>query len=396
MLSSFACAIPGIMATRTIEDRKLRLITILVAPLMTCSARLPVYAIMIAAFIPHQSYFGVFNSQGLVLTALYMLGIVVAVIVSFVLKKLVLSSDRGSFVMEMPSYKVPTASSVLIRVLNRARSFLVRAGTVIAAITIIVWALSYYPRSPELAADFDQQRQVAEQTYQASLSDVNAQLETAMADVPSVRRTDLAQLEEELAELSSAEEISDYVDSWQFAQPAMVQTAELMAEQRRLELRFNAELNRLDRRENGAMLRHSYFARLGKLVEPVTVHLGWDWKISMAVISSFPAREVIIATLGTIYNLGSDIDDSSASLIEKMRHATWESGPRMGERVFTPAVALSVMVFFALCCQCGATVVTIRQEAGGWKYAIGAFTYMTVLAIVGAWVTYNVFTWLGY
>ncbi|MGD8923171.1 MAG: ferrous iron transport protein B, partial [Candidatus Zixiibacteriota bacterium] len=147
MLSSFACAVPGIMATRTIEDRKLRIITIMVAPLMTCSARLPVYTIMIAAFIPHKTYVGIFNSQGLVLTGLYLLGIVTAVIVSFALKKTLFKTERGSFIMEMPTYKLPTLKSLVIRVLNRAKAFVMRAGTIILAITIIIWALSYYPRS---------------------------------------------------------------------------------------------------------------------------------------------------------------------------------------------------------------------------------------------------------
>jgi ferrous iron transport protein B len=119
--------------------------------------------------------------------------------------------------------------------------------------------------------------------------------------------------------------------------------------------------------------------------------LGWDWKTTMATLASFPAREVIIATLGTIYNLGSDSEDSG-SLVDKMRQAKWEDGPRAGQSVFNPPVALSIMVFFALCCQCGATVVTIRQETGSWKYAAGVFVYMTVTAYVGAMLTYQVFS----
>jgi ferrous iron transport protein B len=153
---------------------------------------------------------------------------------------------------------------------------------------------------------------------------------------------------------------------------------------------------RLEQEEAGAHLRNSYFARMGKLIEPAFVHLGWDWKITMAALASFPAREVIIATLGTIYNLGGEVDEESQSLVDKMRRASWEDGPKAGQRVFTPAVALSVMVFFALCCQCGATVVTIRHEAGGWKYAVGTFVYMTTLAFLGAAATYNLFTWLGF
>ncbi len=306
MLSSFACAVPGIMATRTIEDRKHRLMTILVAPLMTCSARLPVYAIMIAAFIPHKTYMGILNSHGLLLGGLYLLGVVVAVLVSLVMSKIVFKSQRGTFLMELPSYKIPTLRSVLIRVYHRVRSFVFRAGTVILAITVVIWALSYYPRTDKLVG----------------------------------------------------------------ASPGAVGGT--------------SEGNRA-----GGQLGDSYLGQLGHVVEPLFAPLGWDWKITMATLASFPAREVIIATLGTIYNLGAEEHDVSESLVDKMRLAKWEQGPKAGLAVFNPAVALSIMVFFALCCQCGATVVTIRQETGSWKYAAGTFLYMTLLAYGAALIVYQ-------
>lgn len=321
MLSSFACAVPGILATRTIEDRKLRFITIMVAPLMTCSARLPVYAIMIAAFIPYRTYLGVFNLQGMVLTLLYLLGIVVAVLVSFLLQRLIFKAERGTFFMEMPSYKLPTARSIGIRVFNRVRAFIVRAGTVILAITIIIWALSYFPRSSEIASTYDQRIEAAQT------------------------------VEEEQA---------------------------------------------LVHERAGAQLRHSYFARVGHALQPVFEPLGWDWRITMATLAAFPAREVIIATIGTIFNLGSEVDEESSSLIDKMRLATWEQGSRMGEKLFTPAVALSIMVFFALCCQCGATLVTIRKETQSWFYPVAVFGYMTILAYLMALGTYQLFSRVWY
>jgi ferrous iron transport protein B len=145
----------------------------------------------------------------------------------------------------------------------------------------------------------------------------------------------------------------------------------------------------------GAQLRDSYLGRIGRTVEPVFAPLGWDWKITMATLASFPAREVIIATLGTIYNLGSDVDAESSSLVDKMRDAKWEDGAKLGQPVFSPSVALSIMVFFALCCQCGATVVTIKQETGGWKYAIGAFAYMTIFAYVAAFAVYQIASRMG-
>ncbi|HEX2897135.1 MAG TPA: ferrous iron transport protein B, partial [candidate division Zixibacteria bacterium] len=233
LLSSYACAIPGIMATRTIEERRLRLLTIMVAPLMTCSARLPVYTIMIAAFIPFQSVLGIFNLQGLVLTSLYLLGLLVAILISFSLKKIT-KTQFSSFMMEMPSYKVPTVRSIVVRVLNRTKSFVKRAGTIIAAITIIIWALSYYPHSDEITNEYS----------------------TKYALLENERTIGISQSE------------------------------------------YKARFSELDNQEAGAFLADSYFGRIGRAVEPIFVPLGWDWKITLAALASFPAREVVIATLG--------------------------------------------------------------------------------------------------
>lgn len=329
MLSSFACAIPGVMATRTIENRRVRLLTIIIAPLMSCSARLPVYTIMIAAFVPYQSYLGIVNSQGLVLLALYLLGLFVAIAIAFTVTRLRKREERISFVMEMPTYKLPTVRSVITQLYQKASSFLVRAGTVILAITIIVWALGYYPHS------------------------------TAIDERYALHKTQASQ---ELAH-------------------------DLPALEQRLTL--------IEAEQAGEHLRNSYFGRIGRALEPIFVPLGWDWKITMAALASFPAREVVIATLGATYNLGTESDNSD-SLIKKLQNAKWDSGQQMGLPVFTPAVALSIMVFFALCCQCGATVVTIRQETGTWWYSILAFTYMTLLAYIGALATFTVARSLGW
>lgn len=336
MLSSFACAIPGIMATRTIEDRKLRLITIMVAPLMTCSARLPVYAIMIAAFIPYKTYMGIFNLQGITLALLYLLGVVVAVVVSFILNKTIYKTEVGTFMMELPSYKVPTFKSVFIRVFNRAKSFVIRAGTVIMAITIIIWALSYYPRSAEIAQQTDSQVAVIDQQIET----LNPALESNSAQIEM------------------------------------------------LETQKTSLINQAA----GEQIRNSYFGIIGRTIEPVFEPLGWDWKITMSVLASFPAREVIIAVLGTIYNLGSEVDEESSSLVSKMRNAKWESGDKIGQHVFNVPVALSIMVFFALCCQCGATLVTIKQETSKWRYAVYTFLYMTTLAYISGFTVYQLFS----
>jgi ferrous iron transport protein B len=304
---------------------------------------------MITAFIPHESYFGVFNSQGVVLTALYLMGIMVAVVVSFALKKTLYRTERGTFIMEMPTYKLPNARSVLIRVYNRARSFVLRAGTVILAITIIIWALGYYPRSETITSEYDTLRREVYQDIRQERARANPNM------VPA-----------------------DSTEQWELTE----------AEQGRLD--------QLTSRETGAHVRNSYFARIGRTIEPVFRPLGWDWKITMSVLASVPAREVTIATLGTIFNLGSDVDESSMSLVDKMRNATWDSGEQAGLSLFSPAVALSIMVFFALSCQCGATLVTIRQEAGGWRYAVFVFVYMTLLGYVGALAVYQLFRSMGF
>jgi len=396
MLSSFACAVPGIMATRTIEDRKLRLITIMIAPLMTCSARLPVYAIMIAAFVPYQSFLGPLNLQGLVLTSLYLLGMVVAVIVSFILQKTVLKTERGTFMMEMPSYKVPTLRSVLIRVFHRAKSFVVRAGTVIFAITIIIWALSYYPHSKDIRASHDSQVAALTREYQRAHSDREAALVAITAGYDEAQRQTTNNFHAGLEQQNSVVELDRFFADVSNYSDVPAAAAQTLYDLHRHQWINEQTLADMDNELAGAYMRDSYLARFGHRVEPLFAPLGWDWRVSMAVLASFPAREVIIATLGTIYNMGTDVDAETSTLVDKMRRATWESGPKAGQPVFTVAVALSIVVFFALCCQCGATLVTIRHEAGRWLYSGVVFVYMTTSAYLAALAVYQIFSGMGY
>lgn len=329
MLSGFACAVPAIMAARVIENRRDRIATILVTPLMSCSARLPVYAILIGTFIPNVPLVGGFlGLQAATLFGLYLLGIVVAVAMAWLFKKTILRGATPPFVLELPSYKIPSPGTVLLRLYDRAKAFLLRAGTIILTITIVVWALSYFPRPDGIAASFDEQRQETIQKLDELAGD-----EVAM-------RTEL-----------------------------------------------EARISRLDEEEAGAYLRQSFFGRMGHVVAPVFEPLGWDWKISMAAIASFPAREVVVSTLGTIYNFGADAEEESRQLGERLREEKW---PDSGRSVFSIPVALSIMVFFALCCQCGATVATIQRETSSWRWAWFAFVYMTGLAYVGALVTFQI------
>ncbi|MEE8577202.1 MAG: ferrous iron transport protein B, partial [candidate division Zixibacteria bacterium] len=395
MLSSFACAIPGILATRTIEDRKLRMITIMVAPLMTCSARLPVYAIMIAAFIPYQSYFGIFNLQGLVLTLLYLLGIGAAIIVSFIMKKTVFKAERGTFMMEMPSYKLPILRSIGIRVYSRVKSFLLRAGTVILAITIIIWALSYYPRSDSVAAEYNQRESVMVNDYEQTKATIESRLDTGLPEQTVLTSEMVQSIGGQLEQSTSLTQLEEIRSGLLASHSNYDNVITTYVELNRLRLTHEASLTALANEKAGAQIRGSYLAMTGRRIEPLFRPLGWDWKITVSVLAAFPAREVIIATLGTIYNLGAEIDERSSSLVDKMRNVKWEDGPKKGQLVFSPAVAISIMVFFALCCQCGATLVTIKQETNRWLYPVITFAYMTILAYVSALVVYQLLEGVG-
>jgi ferrous iron transport protein B len=316
LMSSFACAVPGIMATRVIEDRRDRMVTILVAPLMSCSARLPVYILLIYTFVPNLTWFGGWiGLRGGVLFAMHVVGILVAVPVAWFLKKYFFPGDLPPFVMELPSYKLPSPRVVFYRVWERAQAFLTRAGTLIFCTAILVWAAGYFPGD------------------HAELHRLTAQIESGTTD------------------------------------PSLVPN--LLEEKRRL---------------SGQLIEGSILGRTGKLIAPVVKPLGWDWRIGVGVIASFPAREVIIATLGTIYSLGGDVDEQDEGLQAAIARSRWPDG----SPVYTLPVALSIMVFFALCAQCAATLMVIKRETNSWRWPIFTFVYMTGLAYLAALITYQV------
>lgn len=327
LLSSFACAVPGIMSARVIENHRDRLATILIAPLMTCSARIPVYTILIAAFVPTTTILGGLL-PGLVLFSLYVLGIVAAVAVAWVLKRTILKDQAPPFVMELPVYKLPSLHVVGYRVLDRAWAFLKRAGTIIFAVSVVIWALGYYPRD----------------------------------------RAVIEHYESRIAALQQST-----------GRPGGTETNSVAEQVAALEADMRAEL-----------LRRSFIGRMGRAIEPLVRPMGWDWRIGCAVVASFPAREVVVTVLGVIYGLG-DVDTGEATsterLVQKLRAAKWED---TGEPVFNLPVALSLMVFYALCAQCASTLVVLAREAGHWKWSLFAFCYMTLLAYVAALVTYRI------
>ena len=314
MMSSFACAVPGVMAARVIENRRDRFATIMVAPLMSCSARLPVYLLLIAAFIPSTTYLaGWLSLPAIVLMSMYLVGVVAAIPVAWILKKTLLRGEVAPFVLELPEYKVPSAKVVLSRVWVASKAFVVRAGTLIFAASILIWFAGFWP---------------GDHTKQYRME----------------------------AELDALNERS--------------------AGRQTLIVELNAESSRL--------LEKSLLGRAGHLIEPIVRPLGWDWKIGVGVLASFPAREVIIATLGTIYSLGGDAEEEG--LIGAIQASTYDDGTP----VYSVPVALSVMVFFALCAQCVSTLMVIRRETNSLFWPFLSFAYMTLLAYFGAWLTYAV------
>ena len=288
LMSGYACAIPGIMATRTIDSWKERLVTILVLPLMSCSARLPIYALMIGAFIPDQTVFGYFGLQGLTMVLMYFLGTVTALILSLIFSSWIKTERKSSFIMELPPYRIPLMRSVFRQVYTRGKLFVTDAGKIIMAISIVLWFLASFPK----------------------------------------------------------------VDS-----------------------------------ENGEKqtIHTSFAAKIGKTIEPMIAPLGFDWKIGLGLVTSFAAREVMVSTLATIYNVGN-VKDDVISLSDAMKR---DKNPVTGKSIFTPLVALSLMVFYVYAAQCMATFAIVKRETNSWKWPVFMVVYMTGLAYFGSLIVYQ-------
>lgn len=295
LLSSFACAIPGIMAARVMPDPRSRLATILVSPLMSCSARLPVYMLLITAFIKPTLGNG---WAGFTLFAMHFLGLLVAIPIVFILNRGVLKGTRLPFLLELPPYQMPKWRDVWLAMLFRARVFVKTAGTIIVVMSVIIWALSSFPK------------------------------------------------------LSSSQEAAIRASG----SPNVEQTLQ----------------------EEG--LRNSILGRFGRGIEPVFRPAGFDWRISTSILAAFPARETVVSSLGIIFSLGSDVDEENKGLQGSLEQAKWPDG----RPLFTPWVAVGLMVFFALCAQCMATLATVRRETNSWKWPVFMFTYMTLLAYLAA------------
>jgi ferrous iron transport protein B len=349
MLSSFACAIPGIMATRTIESPKDRLVTILVAPLMSCSARLPVYTLLIGACIPDMRVLGIFKLAGLTMLTMYLLGIVVALLMAWLFKKTLLKGETPMLIMELPPYKRPLVRIVLRHMWDRSRLFLRRAGTVILGINILLWFVATYPKSDQIKKTFDEQRAIATSAAYPNLRGMALEKKTGELQATFSRMESPPAKTNELSELYDA----------------------------------YAELAKL---ENGENLRHSFAGHLGSMIEPVIAPLGFDWKIGIGIISSFAAREVFVSTMSTVYNLGQGTAEEKTGDLQKI--LPLQKRPD-GSTVFTPLTAVSLMVFYVFALQCVSTVAIVRRETNSWKWPVFQWLYMAVLAWGLAFVTYQ-------
>jgi len=406
LLSSFACAVPGIMATRTIENQRDRFVTILIAPLMSCSARLPVYVLLIGAFVPAKKLIGgVIGLQAVTLLALYLVGVLAAVVVAAILKRTFLPGRPESFLMELPTYKWPGLRAVLYRVYERGKAFCVSAGSIIFAVTILVWALGYYPRPASIASGHEARRVAAREAHALKVREIAAGYDPSLS-ADSVEAAwpvaavlnEIRAIEREFADTMEANELQEASEAWQAERRAVDdRIATLVAGNNlagrtamdlfRANQEFDDQLARIGSDEASEYLRQSFLGRAGRWIEPMVKPLGWDWRIGTAVIASFPAREVVVATMGTIYNLGDEPSQAAVGLRQKLHELKY----RDGRPVFNIAVALSIMVFFALCCQCAATLATIKRETHSWRWPLLTFAYMTTLAYAAAFVTYQIF-----
>ena len=335
MLSAYACAIPGIMAARTLADERERIITIMVVPLQGCSARLPVYVLFIAAFIPTGAVFGVVGYQGLAMTGLYVLGTLMAFVAAWVLRRFVFKGAGSSFVMELPPYRLPQPKYLWRRMWDRATVFVVRAGKIIFALSIVLWVLASYPKT-EPPAELGARVEAAEQAVQRS---TEAMTRLDLGNKPGLEGTERASIESAL-EAASAEQLVAQ-NEWA-----------------------------------GYQVRNSYIGRFGHAIEPVMRPLGFDWKISAGIVASFAAREVIVSALATIYSAGADADEESLALRDAIKADTYPDGTP----VFTTLVAVSLLVFFVFALQCMSTLAIARRELNSWVWPLVMWGYMFALA----------------
>lgn len=314
MIGGFACAVPAIMNARNIENSKERLLTILVTPFMSCSARLPVFTILASLVVPNEYLFGILSLQGLVLMGLYVLGILVAMLVSYVLNMFIKIKEKSFFILELPIYRQPRWKNILVTMVEKAKVFVFDAGKIIMVISLVLWVLSSYGPA--------EKRSLILEKYNVSV-------------------------------INNPDQKEQY-----------------------------------DVKKSQELLENSYAGILGRAIEPVIAPLGYDWKIGIALVTSFAAREVFVGTMATIYSVGGDVDENSETLRNKMASAKKPDGTP----VYTKATGYSLLIFYLLAMQCMSTLAIVKRETGSWKWPLIQLAYMTAIAYLLSFIVYQVFS----
>jgi ferrous iron transport protein B len=312
MIGGFACAVPAIMSARNIENKKERLLTILVTPFMSCSARLPVFTILAALVVPNKKILGVLSLQGLVLMGLYVFGVVIAMAVSYLLNLFIKMKEKSFFILELPLYKQPRWNNILVTMFDKAKVFVFDAGKVIMIISLLLWGLSSFGPG--------EKRDEINQVYVERIK-----------NTPSLKNT-------------------------------------------------------FEKERSAELLEHSYAGILGRSIEPVIKPLGYDWKIGIALITSFAAREVFVGTMATLYSVGESEDESGETLTKKMQSAKRPDG----SLVYTTATGFSLLIFYLLAMQCMSTLAVVKRETGSWKWPLLQLVFMTGLAYLLSFITYQI------
>ena len=314
MIMGFGCNVPAIMATRTLRNRGDRLLTMLIVPFMSCSARLPVYILIISAFFE--------SFQALILIGIYAFGIILAFITAQIFNRFLFRNKETPFVMELPTYRLPTLRNIIFHMWEKTHHYLKKIGTVILIGVVIIWALEYFPRETENSVSY----------------------------ISRIETIENQQLPQEIS-------------------------AELLEE---IEMEMESD-----------RLMHSYIGRLGKVMQPVMSPLGFDWKMSIALLAGLPAKEIIISTMGVLYQ--SEVDDSTVNLQQKLQNEEHDRGKLKGQKVFNTASAMAFLVFILIYFPCIGVVATIKNESGSWRWGIFSVLYTTILAWIMAFFTYNIF-----
>jgi ferrous iron transport protein B len=331
LIMGFGCNVPAIMATRTLENRNDRLLTMLINPFMSCSARLPVYVLIIGAVFP--------ENPGTILFSLYILGIFVAALVAILFKKTIFKSQEAPFVMELPPYRMPTLQTTLRHMWNKGVQYLQKMGGIILVASILIWALGYFPRQSEFSVQFDKKIEQNQTFY--------------LQKIAQLDKKDTLLLKNLKHEMHNIENV-------------------LLIEKEN------------KRQEN------SYIGKLGKSVAPVLAPLGFDWKMGVSIITGIAAKEIVVSTMGVLYHADLEADENSQTLIHKIREERYSEGKKKGEKVFTPLVSISFLVFILLYFPCIAVIAVINKESGSWKWAIFTMVYTTGLAWILSFSIYQI------